>query len=355
MGAPTAVLVVNWLMALLLSLYTIFISGYQCFPVISTPGPGGLRSGLAELISLVFKDWSRILKLAGPGVLMIEAEWLAYEIITFAASRFGTEALAAQSIVSTTCIMMFQIPYAISVASSTRIAWFIGSASKTASITSTNSAILLAFIVGSINCIFMFTFKRNITQLFSSDSKVIDLASHVLILSAGNQVLDVVACVCGGILRGQGRQHVGGWLNLLTYYVLALPAAFFCGFNLNLGLFGLWIGMVVAITTIALGELWFVMRCDWDFVIQCSIQDGLDQQLHQQQELQASVYSGDGDVSDFGFDDDALDVDGGALVPVVSTLSSVNEHSFMMPAVVGVGGLGFGGRDAGVRDAADFS
>ena len=51
-----------------------------------------------------------MIKLSVPGVLMVEAEWLAFEIITFQAAKFGTEVLAAQSIISTTCVIFYQIP-----------------------------------------------------------------------------------------------------------------------------------------------------------------------------------------------------------------------------------------------------
>ncbi|GMF46533.1 unnamed protein product, partial [[Candida] boidinii] len=120
-GAPTAVVITNWCMGILLLLYTVFVRGYECWC--------GFTSDV-----LIVKNYNRMIKLAFPGLLMVEAEWLAFEIITFGASRFGTLVLAAQSVISTTCVLMYQIPFAISIAASTRVAWFIGSASKDASI-----------------------------------------------------------------------------------------------------------------------------------------------------------------------------------------------------------------------------
>lgn len=260
LGAPTAVAITNTLMALMLLFYTCFINGYQCWCGFSMD---------------VFKNWSRALKLAGPGILMIEAEWLAFEIISFASSRFGTESLAAQSIVSTVCVTIYQIPFAVSIAGSTRIAWFIGSASKNAAIISTNAAIYVAFCFGVINCIGLTLSSSKISYLFSNDSKVIKLASKVLIIGAIYQIPDCLACVLGGILRGQGRQYIGGWLNLVSYYILALPVAFLFGFYLNFQLFGLWVGMIIALVFVSLCELFFVLKSDWDFIINESIIEDL--------------------------------------------------------------------------------
>ncbi|KAG7829955.1 hypothetical protein KL943_005326 [Ogataea angusta] len=259
-GAPTAVVITNWLMALMLLYYAYFVQGRQCFCRLSTK---------------VFTNWKRAICLAAPSVLMIEAEWLAFEILSVASSRFGTASLAAQSVVSTTCVTIYQIPFAISVAASTRVAWFIGSASKDAAKKVTKAAFLVAAIFGVFNASVLATFRYNIASLFSQDPKVIQLAGRVLIIGAIYQVNDVVSCVTAGILRGQGRQYIGGWLNLFSYYCVALPVAFLLAFKFRLELFGLWIGMVIALFFVSVCQSYFVITSDWESIIRMSIEDGM--------------------------------------------------------------------------------
>lgn len=67
-----------------------------------------------------------MIQLALPGLLMVEAEFLAFEILTLASSYFSTSHLAAQSILSTITALTFQIPFPISIAASTRVANLIG-------------------------------------------------------------------------------------------------------------------------------------------------------------------------------------------------------------------------------------
>lgn len=64
--------------------------------------------------------------LALPGMVMVMAEWLAFEILTLATSQFGTSYLAAQSILITLTSTTFNIPFPVSIAASTRIANLIG-------------------------------------------------------------------------------------------------------------------------------------------------------------------------------------------------------------------------------------
>lgn len=110
-GAPIAVAFTDNLMPLLLFLYVRFVDGIQCW--------GGFSKK-------AFSNWWIMIRLALPGMIMVEAEWLAFEIMTLMASRFGAETLAAQSALATLATISYQIPFPVSIAASTRIANLIG-------------------------------------------------------------------------------------------------------------------------------------------------------------------------------------------------------------------------------------
>lgn len=120
-GAPMAVAITDSLLPVLLFLYVRFVDGSQCW--------GGFTKR-------ALSNWWVMIRLALPGMIMVEAEWLAFEIMTLLASRFGSEHLAAQSALATLGSISYQIPFPVSIASSTRIANLIGAglvdASKTA-------------------------------------------------------------------------------------------------------------------------------------------------------------------------------------------------------------------------------
>lgn len=110
-GAPIGVVISRNLLALLLVLYIKFVNGSQCW--------GGFDKR-------AFVNWGIMARLAVPGMIMLLAEWLAFELITLLSSRFGTDYLAAQSANFTICALLYQIAFSASVASSTRIASLIG-------------------------------------------------------------------------------------------------------------------------------------------------------------------------------------------------------------------------------------
>lgn len=259
-GAPIAIVTTNYLMAFLLFLYGYYVDGYQCWCGFTKDG---------------FKNWNKMLQLSYNGCIGVLSEWLAFEIITLSAARFGTVILASQSIIATICCLLYQIPFAISIAASTRVANFIGAASKKSLIVATNAALITAIGFGVLNGTVLTIFRVHVVQLFSTDPEVIALASKIIPLGAAYQVNDSLAAVSGGILRGQGRQRLAAYLSLIAYYLIALPIGFTLAFGFDLELYGLWCGLCVALFLVSILQTWSVVKSDWDEIIDESIRDAL--------------------------------------------------------------------------------
>jgi MatE len=66
--------------------------------------------------------------------------------------------------------------------------------------------------------------KQVYGYLFSNNKSVIHLVSQVMLLIASFQVVDSLAGSCGGVLRGQGRQHLGAVFHVcITIFKLMPP------------------------------------------------------------------------------------------------------------------------------------
>lgn len=62
-------------------------------------------------------------------------------------------------------------------------------------------------------------------------------------VTAALQLFDALLALSNALLRGLGRQNIGGWVNLGVYYLFALPLAFFLCFGPpKMGLIGMWVG-----------------------------------------------------------------------------------------------------------------
>jgi len=106
---------------------------------------------------------------------------------------------------------------------------------------------VVASIIGVGNAFLLFFLRKHIPQLFTNDQDVIDLVARAMPLMAAFQLFDAMAASCNGILRGLGRQEIGGWVNLFCYYVVAMPISFGTAFKLDWQLEGLWSGVALAL------------------------------------------------------------------------------------------------------------
>ncbi|CCH44185.1 Multidrug resistance protein [Wickerhamomyces ciferrii] len=252
-GSAAAVALNYWLMTILLFSYVAFIDGKKCW------------NGF--VISEITKGWGEMLKLALPSIIMIQAEFLAFEIITLSCSFFGTTSLAAQSVVATAASLAFQIPFSASIAATTRIGNLIGSNSIYAAKIAVDVTLYSSFITGLFNFIIIFFFKQKISNIFTSDSAVAARAASVFTVVAFNQFPDCLNIHSAGCLRAQGRQKIGGYLNLFSYYVVSIPLAMLFGFIFKWEVEGLWGGLMCGVITLAGLSYYYVRGSDWDQIV----------------------------------------------------------------------------------------
>lgn len=254
-GAAIAAAVNYWLMAFLLVLYVIYIDGSKCW------------LGLAPPRSL-FAGWGDLLNLGIPGVVMLELEYIAYEIMTLLALVFGVAALAAQSTVSSIALLTYMVPFAVGIAVSTRIATLIGAQNALRAKTAAYIGLFAALFIGCANGLFLFAFRNQIAATFTKDPAVAkEITSLLHPLVSIIQIFDAVACVSLGILRAQGAQKAGGAINFVSYYAFALPLALVLSRIAKMGLAGLWLGVGSGMFLIAISETLLILFSDWDQIL----------------------------------------------------------------------------------------
>jgi MATE family multidrug resistance protein len=112
--APISIALTRTMLPLLLVAYVRIFGGSECW--------GGFTKRM-------FLNIGPMLWLAIPGMIMVDAELLCFEIITIVSSRFGVNYLAARSIFATLATLSSQVPLSLAVAASTRMAVLIGAGS----------------------------------------------------------------------------------------------------------------------------------------------------------------------------------------------------------------------------------
>lgn len=190
-------------MPLLLLLYVRYTSALECWPGFSRAA---------------FRNWGPMVRLALPGMVMVMAEFLAFEILTLASANFSATHLAANTVLQSLSVTTYQLPFPLSIAGSTRIANFVGASLPDAAKCTAKTMLCIGTAIGIFNMLLLSIFRFQIPWFFTSEPDVIALAAKTIPVNAAFQLVDSLAAQCNGILRGLGKQSVGGILSLLAFY-----------------------------------------------------------------------------------------------------------------------------------------
>lgn len=167
-------------------------------------------------------------------------EWWAFEIVAIVAGQLGTIDLASQSVIMTTDQVMNTIPFGVGVATSARVGNMLGARNAKGAARSANVAAVLSMLLGAVVLAVLMGVKDVYAKIFNDDIRVIRLTAEVMPYVALFQIADGLNGSCGGALRGQGRQHIGAIVNIVSYYCGALPLGIHLAWH-GWGLAGLWV------------------------------------------------------------------------------------------------------------------
>ncbi len=290
-GVVTPILVVVIVANLANILFNwIFIFGHLGFAARGAAG-AGLATGAMRVFMLVgllsvtalgrlhdgaWVPWSRaalsrrglarVLAYGLPTAVQVSLEIWAFGAAMLMAGRLGATAAAAHITVLKLASITFMMPLGISVAACTRVGNFIGAGDRVAARRASWVALAMGAGVMALNAIVLWASGATLPGLFFGDAGaqglegVLPLAASIVPICATFQIFDGTQAVACGILRAQGRTLPAALINLVGYWVLALPVGWWMTFHLGLGLRGIWWGLALALALIALALLAWVGR-----------------------------------------------------------------------------------------------
>lgn len=247
LGAPLATGISYWLSFALLVLYARYVAG-------SSAWGGWSRAALKNIGSFA--------RLSALGIVGIGTEWWAFEIVAIVAGQLGTLPLAAQSVIMTTDQVMNTVPFGVGVAASARVGNLLGARDEKGAKRAAHTAAILSMLLGVLIMALLLGVKDSYAKIFNDDERVVRLTASVMPYVALFQIADGLNGSCGGVLRGQGRQHLNAFINMLCYYCGALPLGIWLAFH-GWGLEGLWIGQCIALYLVGIAQYGIVILSDW--------------------------------------------------------------------------------------------
>ncbi len=180
-----------------------------------------------------------------------------FEVSAFAASAvmvgwIGTIELAAHQIALNLASISFMVAMGISSAATIRVSTAVGKNDIHGTrIAGFSAAFLCAGFMMTAGLIFIL-FRFFLPTLYISEKEVIEISATLLIIVAFFQISDGTQAVGLGILRGITDMKIPTVITLGAYWIIGLPSGYLLAFKFNMGIYGVWYGLLVSLTASAI-------------------------------------------------------------------------------------------------------
>ncbi|XP_061986005.1 protein DETOXIFICATION 29-like isoform X1 [Populus nigra] len=204
------------------------------------------------------------LSLASAVMLCLEV-WYFMALILFAGYLKNAE-LAVDALSISTNIVGWAVMIAIGInaAISVRVSNELGAAHPRTAKFSLVVATLASLMIGLVIALILVLARNLYPDLFTNDAGVKELVKELTPLLAVCIIINNVQPVLSGVAIGAGWQAAVAYVNIGCYYIFGIPLGLILGYWLQMGVQGIWIGMLTgtAVQTVVL--FWMIGKTNWN-------------------------------------------------------------------------------------------
>ncbi|HSD62600.1 MAG TPA: MATE family efflux transporter [Ignavibacteriaceae bacterium] len=193
----------------------------------------------------------KILALGLPGGIQYFFEVGAFSFAVVMVGWLGTNQLAAHQIAINLASISFMSAVGVSAAGSIRVGNAVGKKNIAETRRAGFTAIIISASIMSCFGIAFISLRNILPHLYIENPAVISFASSVLVIAALFQISDGVQAVGIGILRGLMDVKAPTLITFIAYWIIALPIGYLLGFIFEYGIIGIWIGLLLGLTSSA--------------------------------------------------------------------------------------------------------
>ena len=196
-------------------------------------------------------DVRNALRVGLPTGLQVTAEAGIFVLVALLAGRMGTVDLAAHQLVITLASFTFTIALGVATAGSVRVGLNVGARDQRATRLAGHATFVGAALVMSIGALLFISIPSLLARMLTNQPRVVAASLPLFFVAALFQLSDGLQAAGIGALRGAADTRFAFFSNLVGYWIVGLPLSLLLGFNMKMGVVGLWWGFVAGLTVVA--------------------------------------------------------------------------------------------------------
>ena len=175
------------------------------------------------------------------------------ETSTFTASTvmvgwLGAVSLAAHQIAMTISQLFFMMLLGLSSATSVLISGAYGKQNVNDIKGYAINGYILSLLFSATTCVIIYIFRYNVIGMFTDSPEVTGISVSLLFVLFTYQFGDCLQLIFSNSLRGIQDVRPIMAMAFISYYLIAIPAAYLLGFKTEMGIIGIWAGFPIGLT-----------------------------------------------------------------------------------------------------------
>lgn len=175
-----------------------------------------------------------------------------FSFATIMVGWLGSKQQAAHQIALNMASVTYMIMLGISAAGTVRVGYAAGKKNQSEIRYAGFSAIGIAAVLMFVFAILFFLFREFLPTIYNKNDIVLKYASNLLIIAGFFQLFDGLQATAIGVLRGLTDVKIPLVFSLFSYWVLAIPVAALLTFYFNADVYGVWIGLLVGLSSLGI-------------------------------------------------------------------------------------------------------
>ncbi len=180
------------------------------------------------------------------------SEQIAFSLTAIMVGWLGPIALASHQVAMNVSTFVYMIMVGLGAACTIRVSNHYGLMSLEKMRKSAYASYHLTFGAAIITASTIIGLRYQIPMMFTTDVEVISLSAQLLIIAALYQIPDGLQVASLGALRGIADVKKPMLYASMAYLGLNIPIGYFCGFVLDMGAKGIWVGLIFGLTAAAI-------------------------------------------------------------------------------------------------------
>lgn len=193
----------------------------------------------------------QIIKIGAPVAMQFTFEISAFSGAAIIIGTMGAVPQAAHQIALNMAALTYMVANGVSAAAAIKSGNLFGAKNYIGLRQSAIASYHIALAFMGITAIIFLVFNHWLPWIYTTDKAVIAIAAQLLLVAALFQLFDGAQVIGLGVLRGMGDVNIPTLITFLAYWVLGIPVGYLLGLHFNMGVMGVWFGLVLGLFTAA--------------------------------------------------------------------------------------------------------